>query len=45
MLRVTLVHSGPVILPELGESLGRYTQEVLVPKIQIEPALANGFAD
>jgi NADH dehydrogenase len=29
MLRVMLVHSGSVILPELGESLGRYTQEVL----------------
>jgi len=29
MLRVILVHSGPVILPELGESLGRYTQNVL----------------
>ena len=29
MLRVMLVHSGPVILPELGEGLGRYTQEVL----------------
>src|SRR5436853_3308056 len=29
MLRVLLVHSGPVILPELGESLGRYTQKVL----------------
>jgi NADH dehydrogenase len=29
MLRVVLVHSGPVILPELGESLGRYTQKVL----------------
>jgi len=29
MLRVLLVHSGPVILPELGESLGRYTQNVL----------------
>ncbi len=29
MLRVLLVHSGPVILPELGESLGRYSQEVL----------------
>lgn len=29
MLRVELVHSGPVILPELGESLGRYTQGVL----------------
>jgi len=30
MLRVILVHSGPIILPELGESLGRYTQKVLV---------------
>jgi NADH:ubiquinone reductase (H+-translocating) len=29
MLRVLLVHSGPVILPELGEALGRYTQKVL----------------
>ena len=29
MLRILLVHSGPVILPELGESLGRYTQTVL----------------
>ena len=29
MLQVLLVHSGPVILPELGESLGRYSQEVL----------------
>jgi NADH:ubiquinone reductase (H+-translocating) len=29
MLRVMLVHSGPVILPELGESLGQYTHKVL----------------
>src|SRR5438477_2972908 len=29
MLRVILVHSGPTILPELGESLGRYTEKVL----------------
>jgi NADH:ubiquinone reductase (H+-translocating) len=29
MLRVMLVHSGPTILPELGESLGRYTETVL----------------
>jgi NADH dehydrogenase len=29
MLRVVLVHSGPVILPELGQSLGRHTQKVL----------------
>ena len=29
MLRVVLVHSGAVILPELGESLGRCAQEAL----------------
>src|SRR6266704_3545998 len=29
MLRVILVHSGPAILPELGESWGRYTEKVL----------------
>jgi NADH:ubiquinone reductase (H+-translocating) len=29
MLRLILVHSGPAILPELGESLGRYTEKVL----------------
>jgi len=29
MLRVVLVHPGPVILPELGEKLGRYAQEKL----------------
>ena len=29
MLRVMLVHSGPAILPELGENLGRYTEKVL----------------
>lgn len=29
MLRIVLVHSGPVILAELGESLGQYTQKVL----------------
>jgi len=29
MLRIMLVHSGPAILPELGESLGRYTEKVL----------------
>ena len=32
MLRVVLVHSGPVILPELGESLGRYSQKVLAQR-------------
>jgi len=29
MLRVVLVHSGSVILPELGEALGRYAQNAL----------------
>ena len=29
MLRVMLVHSGLAILPELGESLGRYAEKVL----------------
>jgi NADH:ubiquinone reductase (H+-translocating) len=29
MLRVVLVHGGAVILPELGEKLGRYAQEKL----------------
>ena len=29
MVRVILVHSGEVILPELGESLGRYAQKKL----------------
>ena len=32
MLRVMLVHSGPVILPELGESLGGYAQKVLAQR-------------
>ena len=32
MLRVILVHSGSVILPELGEDLGRYTQEILTQR-------------
>jgi NADH:ubiquinone reductase (H+-translocating) len=32
MLRVILVHSGPVILPELGENLGRYTHKVLIQR-------------
>jgi NADH dehydrogenase len=29
MLRVILVHSRPVILPELGESLGRFAEKIL----------------
>jgi NADH dehydrogenase len=32
MLRLVLVHSGPVILPELGEALGRYAQEKLLAR-------------
>lgn len=32
MLRVVLVHPGPVILPELGEKLGRYAQEKLAKR-------------
>src|SRR6266436_6880363 len=32
MLRVVLVHPGGVILPELGESLGRYAQKVLAQR-------------
>jgi NADH:ubiquinone reductase (H+-translocating) len=32
MLQVILVHSGPVILPELGESLGQYTHKVLAQR-------------
>jgi NADH dehydrogenase len=32
MLRVMLVHSGPVILPELGQGLGRYAQKVLAQR-------------
>jgi NADH:quinone reductase (non-electrogenic) len=29
MCRVVLVHSGPIILPELGHDLGEYTKDVL----------------
>jgi NADH dehydrogenase len=29
-VRMVLVHAGPLILPELGEELGRYAQEALV---------------
>jgi NADH:ubiquinone reductase (H+-translocating) len=32
MLRVVLVHPGEVILPELGEKLGRYAQEKLAAR-------------
>jgi NADH dehydrogenase len=32
MLRVVLVHSGSVVLPELGEKLGAYAQKVLAKR-------------
>ena len=32
MLRVVLVHPGAVILPELGDKLGRYAQEKLAKR-------------
>ena len=32
MLRVVLVHPGPMILPELGEQLGQYAQEKLAQR-------------
>ncbi len=32
MLKVVLVHPGPVILPELGEKLGRYAQDKLAER-------------
>ncbi len=32
MLRVALIHSGPVILPELGERLGEYAQRILAQR-------------
>jgi NADH dehydrogenase len=32
MLRVVLVHPGPVVLPELGGSLGRYAQQKLAQR-------------
>ena len=40
MLRVMLVHSGPAILPELGESLGRYAEKVLARR-SVEIRLKN----
>jgi NADH:ubiquinone reductase (H+-translocating) len=37
MLRVILIHSGPVILPELEESLGLYAQKILAErKVEIQ---------
>jgi NADH dehydrogenase len=43
MLRVMLVHSGPVILPELGQDLGRYAQKVLARRgVEIHLGNASG---
>ena len=46
-VRVVLVHAGAVILPELGESLGRYAQGKLAARnveIQLESRVA-GYSD
>ena len=46
MLRIVLVHSGPVILPELDQKLGAYTQRKLM-KRQVEVRLktrVEGFS-
>jgi NADH:ubiquinone reductase (H+-translocating) len=45
MLRIVLVHSGPVILPELGERLGVYAQRKLAArKVEIRlNAKVEGF--
>ncbi|OAI40870.1 hypothetical protein AYO41_01715 [Verrucomicrobia bacterium SCGC AG-212-E04] len=32
MIRIVLVHHGEVVLPELGESLGRYAQQKLIER-------------
>jgi NADH:quinone reductase (non-electrogenic) len=38
MLRLILISSGPVILPELGEKLGRYAQRKLIDQqVEIRP--------
>src|SRR5580658_3443142 len=46
MLRIVLVHSGPVILPELGERLGVYAQRKLAGrKVEIRlNARVEGFS-
>ena len=44
MCQVVLVHSGPMILPELGEDLGRYTEKVLTGRgvnIRLNTRVAN----
>ena len=44
MFRVALVNSGPIILPELGKELGRYTEKVLAGRgvdIRLNTRVAN----
>ena len=44
MCRVILVHSGPIILPELGKELGQYTEKVLAGRgvdIRLNARVAN----
>ena len=44
MSHVVLVHSGPLILPELGNELGRYTEKVLTGRgvdIRLNTRVAN----
>ena len=46
MVRVMLIHSGPVILPELEESLGVYAQGILAGRkveIRLKPKV-EGFS-
>src|SRR6266480_4504372 len=48
MLRIMLVHSGPAILPELGENLGRHTHKVLTRrgvKIRLNTRVRNMTED
>jgi NADH dehydrogenase len=48
MLRVVLVHSGPVVLPELSERLGGYTQERLQQRgveLQLQTRVTGYDAD
>ena len=47
-IRVVLLHAGPVILPELPESLGRFAQDLLMKRgveIRFNTRLAGATAD
>ncbi len=47
-LKMVLVHSGPLILPELGEQLGAYAQQKLTERkvdIRVNTKVANATAD